>query len=151
MTNVNNAVEGKELGWDDPIEKESEFVLLPPGEYDFTVTAFERKRYNSGPNAKLPPCNMAQLTLRIDGLTGQANIFHNLYLHTSTEGMLSAFFIGIGQKKKGEPLQPKWHEVVGAKGRAEIEINKYTSNGQERENNRVKKFIAPTQYKEGQF
>jgi len=150
MTNVNNAVD-RELGWDDQIEKESEFVLLPQGEYDFTVTAFERKRYNPKPGATLPPCPMAQLTLTVDGPTGQANIFHNLYLHTSTEGMLSAFFIAIGQKKKGEPLQPKWHEVVGAKGRAEIEINKYTSNGQERENNRVKKFIAPTQYKEGQF
>ena len=143
MTNANNAVEGRELGWDDPIEKESEFTLLPPGEYDFTVTRFERARHIPKPGAKLPACNKANLTLTVNTPGGPVNIFHTLFMHSSMEGALTAFFTGIGQRKKGERLQPRWHEVVGAEGRAEIEINQYQSGGQDRENNRVKKFIEP--------
>lgn len=33
----------RELNWDDEIEKDgNEFVLLPEGDYDFTVESFER-------------------------------------------------------------------------------------------------------------
>ena len=44
---------------------------------------------------------------------------HNLFLHSSTEGMLSAFFGAIGQKKHGEPLRMNWN-ILGAKGVARI-------------------------------
>ena len=42
----------KELGWDDVIEKESDFTLLPAGDYDFTITGFERARHEG--SEKLP-------------------------------------------------------------------------------------------------
>lgn len=88
----------KEFGWDDEIEKDSdEWVLLPEGDYDFTVTAFERGRHQG--SDKLPPCNKAILTLKVEGKEGTATITHNLFLHSKTEGMLSAFFCAIGQKK----------------------------------------------------
>ena len=91
----------RELGWDDEIEKDSgEFILLPEGDYDFTVESFERSRH--GGSEKLPACNKAILRLRIDTEEGSALINHNLFLHTKTEGMISAFFTSIGQKKKGE-------------------------------------------------
>ena len=63
-------VQGKELGWNDTIEHDgSDWVLLPPGEYPFTVEKFERARFAG--SAKLPPCNQAKLTLTVgddDGL-----------------------------------------------------------------------------------
>ena len=91
----------RELGWDDEIEKDgSDYVLLPEGDYDFTVESFERGRHNG--SEKLPPCNKAMLKLRIDATEGTALINHNLFLHTKTEGMLSAFFTAIGQKKKAK-------------------------------------------------
>ena len=40
-TNRNDA-----LDWDSVIEAENEFVLLPEGEYEFTVKSFERGEYN---------------------------------------------------------------------------------------------------------
>ena len=43
----------RELDWDDEIERESDFVLLPEGDYDFTVTGFERARHEG--SEKLPP------------------------------------------------------------------------------------------------
>lgn len=114
----------RELGWDDTIVQDSEGgIVLAPGDYIFEVVKFERARYTpkSG-DSKLPACNMAKLELKIDSPQGTATVFNNLYLHTSTEGLLSAFFASIGQKKKGEPLQMNWNLVTGAKGAVKIKI-----------------------------
>ena len=69
----------RELGWDDVIEKESNFTLLPAGEYDFTVKSFERGRYEPGPNAKLPPCNMATVSMEVTDGELSATIEHRLF------------------------------------------------------------------------
>ena len=104
------------LGWDDEFTNEQqEFVLLPEGEYAFEVTGMERARFEG--SAKLPPCSMAKLTLKIfGGAKGDTTVTHRLYLHTKTQGLLGAFFESIGQCKRGETFRPRWNEVVGAKG-----------------------------------
>lgn len=131
----------RELGWDDEIEKDgSDFILLPEGDYDFTVAKFERGRFQG--SSKMPACNQAKLELTVHSPEhGNVTIFHNLFLHTKTEGLLSNFFSGIGQKKKGEKLRMNWGTVIGSKGRLRLEINKYQGNdGTEKTNNQVKKF-----------
>ena len=130
----------RELGWDDEIEKDSgEFILLPEGDYDFTVESFERGRH--GGSEKLPACNKAILRLRIDTGEGSALINHNLFLHTKTEGMISAFFTSIGQKKKGEKIKMNWNAVVGAKGRCKVGVHEWTvTDGEKRQGNDIKKF-----------
>lgn len=140
----------RELGWDDEIEKDGlDFVLLPEGDYDFTVKKFERGRFQG--SAKLPACNQAKLELTIHSPEyGDQTIFHNLYLHTITEGLLSAFFSSIDQKKKGERLRMNWNAVIGARGRCQIEHNKYMSKGEERVNNQVKKFYPAEDVTPGQ-
>ena len=148
----------KELQWDDVIEKDAnEFLLLQEGDYDFTVESFERARHNG--SEKLPPCNKAVLKLRIDSEQGTAYINHNLFLHTITEGMLSAFFSSIGQKKKGEQLRMDWGRVPGSTGRAKVGIHTYKNkDGEESRSNDIKRFYpkeetgqaAPT-YKAGEF
>jgi hypothetical protein len=133
----------RELGWEDEIEKDAgEFIVLPEGDYPFTVSKFERARFAG--SDKMPPCNQAKLELTIHSQEhGDVTVFHNLFLHTKTEGLLSNFFAGIGQKKKGEKLRMNWNAVIGAKGKCKLEINKYTSNdGKERTNNQVKKFYS---------
>ena len=120
----------RELGWDDTIVQDSEGgIVLAPGDYIFEVVKFERARYTpkSG-DSKLPACNMAKLELKIESPQGTATVFNNLYLHTSTEGLLSAFFASIGQKKKGEPLQMNWNLVTGAKGAVKIKNRTYKDN-----------------------
>jgi hypothetical protein len=137
----------RELNWDDTIEKDGggEFVLLTPGDYNFTVTKFERARFNG--SANLPPCNQAKLEITIHSPEhGDVIVFHNLFLHTKTEGLLSAFFTAIGQKKKGEPLRMNWNAVVGAKGRCQIEHYKYTKDGRELINNQIKRFYPYEEY-----
>ena len=132
-----------ELGWNDVIENDSpEFVILPDGDYNFEVVDFERGRHNG--SEKLPPCNKAIVHIRIEGKEGVSIIKHQLFLHTITEGMLCAFFAGIGQRQKGEKMKMNWSRVVGSTGRAKIGTRKWTNDeGKEMVFNEVKKFYEP--------
>lgn len=134
---------GYELSWDAAIEKESpEFILLPEGDYEFTVTKFERARHNG--SDKLPPCNKAIVHLSIETPEGISIIQHQLFLHSKTESMLSAFFTGIGQKKKNEKITMNWNAVVGSKGRCHVYVDAWSGrDGEERKSNKVRKFYEP--------
>lgn len=147
--------EYRELDWDDQIEDDGpEFIILPPGDYDFEVTDFERGRHQGSDN--LPPCNKAIVYLRIEGKEGTTTIKHQLFLHTKTEGLLCAFFTGIGQRQKGERITMNWDKVIGATGRAKIGIRKWTNDkGETLEFNEVKRFYEPEdntpKFKLGEF
>lgn len=136
-----------ELGWDDVITEERSFILLPEGEYNFTVKDFRRDRYTpKNETAKLPPCNKAVLTIEIDGGSkGKITLEHNLFLHQSVEGLLSAFFLSIGLKKHGEPLRMEWNKVVGCKGRCKVGIREWKSQntGETMQSNEIKRFLEP--------
>lgn len=133
----------RELGWDDEISRESDFTIIPEGDYNFTVTGFERGRHDG--SDKLPPCNMAIVSLAValpDGST--ATLKHRLFLHTRCEGLLSAFFTGIGLKRKGEPLRMNWNAVPGAHGRCKITVRSWKGkNGEDMQSNDIKKFYDP--------
>lgn len=143
MTEYNNNFD-HELGWDDEITQDSVgFVQLVPGDYQFTVTNMERARHTPNPQSpgKLPACNKAVVTIQIETSEGIAQLTHNLFLHTTTEGMLSAFFGSIGQKKHGEPLKMNWNTVIGAKGVARINKRKGTGDYADREYDNIKSMI----------
>lgn len=140
---MENVIE-REIGWDDEIEKESSFILLPEGDYNFVVESLERGRYEG--SDKLPPCNMAILTLIFqDPESGEeVRLKHRLFLHSKTEGMLSAFFCAIGQKKHGEKCRMNWNMVVGARGKCKVSIRKWKNkDGEEIQSNDIKKFYDP--------
>lgn len=133
-----------EIGWGDQIVAEGgEFLLLDEGDYDFTVTAFERGRFPG--SAKIPACNKAVLTLTVQTQKGEANAKYDLILWSSLEWKISEFFRSIGQKKSGEAFVPRWNEVVGAKGRAHFKPRKYLKNGEERQVNDISKFYDAPQ------
>lgn len=133
----------RELGWEDQIENDGpDFETLPEGDYDFEVVGFERGRHTG--SEKMPPCNKATLSIRIKGVAGQTTIKHNLFLHTKTEGLLCAFFAGIGQRKHGERLVMNWNTVVGSTGKCKVGIRKFTNDkGDELTFNEIKKFYEP--------
>lgn len=128
------------LGWDDEIEKDSgEWVLLPEGDYDFKVISFERGRHEG--SDKLPACPKAIITLGFDTPHGSTTIMHNLFLHSKCEGLLSAFFCAIGQKKHGERLKMNWNAVTGATGRCKIGVRNFKKkDGTDGQSNEIKKF-----------
>ena len=134
----------REIGWDDEIENDGpEFITLPKGDYDFEITGFERGRHNG--SDKLPPCNKAIVSIKIETPEGMTTIKHQLFLHTKTEGLLCAFFTAISQRKHGEKLKMDWNKVVGAKGRCQVDVRKWTSDrdGREYESNEIRKFYEP--------
>lgn len=134
----------RELDWDEGFElNPSTFTLLPEGDYDFVVTKFERQRHPG--SAKLPSCPKAVVTLELHAPTGETGIItHNLFLHTKTLGLLSAFAISIGLGQQGETVKLDWNKVLGAKGRASVGIRKYTKkDGSEGESNEIKAFLPP--------
>lgn len=141
------------LGWEDEISKEGgDFILLPEGDYDFTVESFERGRFEG--SEKMPPCNKALLKIRIDTADGAAYINHSLLLHSKTEGLLSAFFESIGQKKKGEAVKMNWQIVPGSVGRCMVKIRSWNDKeGNTRQSNEIKKFYPKEQkkYSAGDF
>ena len=73
----------RELGWDDAIEKDSDFIILKEGDYNFSITGYDRARHPG--SAKLPPCNKAVVHVHIDSPEGSATINHNLFLHSKCE------------------------------------------------------------------
>ena len=142
----------REFGWNDEIEKEgSGFILLPEGDYDFTVESYERGRHEG--SEYIPPCAKALLNIRIDTDEGPTVIRHTLYLHTRRERQLGNFFLAIGEKKPGEPVKMNRTAVPGATGRAKVGIRKGTGNWEGKEFNEIKEFYPKEakSYKAGDF
>ena len=135
--NNNNLV----LEWNDSIENDGqEYILLPEGDYNFTVIDFERGRFNG--SAKIPPTNKAILTVQVESKEGIATVKFDLILYRSLEFRLSGFFRSIGQKKHGEKILMNWSKVVGSKGRAHFKQRSYVNqNGEEKFVNDVDRFI----------
>ena len=139
-----NVNDGKALDWGDEISNDNTFVILPEGEYDFTVISFERGRHPG--SEKLPPCHKAIITLKLyDSKGNEAELKHNLFLHSKCEGMLCNFFTAIGQRKRGEPLRMNWQSVTGAKGKCKISVRtwKNKNTGEDMQSNEIKSFIEP--------
>lgn len=138
----------RELGWDDQIEKESpDFILLPDGDYDFEVVNFERARHPG--SDKLPPCNKAVIHIKIETPEGSTTIKHNLFLHSSVEGMLCAFFTAIGQRQKGERFSMNWNAVIGSRGRCKVGTRVYD----DKKYNQITRFYEPegAKFQAGRF
>lgn len=112
----------RELDWNDSIEKDSSFVELPEGDYEFVIDHYERGR--SKGSEKIPPCNMATVYFNVTGPNGETvQLRENYILHTRLEWKLSELFCGVGLKKKGEALQMNWPALPGLKGRARITLD----------------------------
>lgn len=137
MANTNNTGIEREMSWDDTFENDSTYTIVPAGDYEFTVTGFERSRHNG--SEKLPACNKAVLTIEITDGINTTTVTHNLFLHSRTEGMVCEFFVAIGHRKHGEALKPNWNAVVGATGRCKVSTRTYNGN----EYNDIKKFYEP--------
>ena len=129
------------MDWNDSIEEDGqEFILLPEGDYNFTVTNFERGRFPGGP--KIPACNKASITVQVDTQDGLAIVKFDLLLYRSVEWRISGFFRCIGQKKHGEKLTMDWNRVIGSKGRAHFKQRTYVNGqGEEKATNDIDRFI----------
>jgi len=127
------------FGWDDTISEESSFILLPEGDYRFSIEKFERARHNG--SEKIPPCPKAVVTFRIYNSNGSsALVTENYFLARSMEWKLSEFFASVGMKKKGEETQMRWSpELVGKQGVCKVIVRTYQKDGENKQINRIDK------------
>ncbi len=139
------------LGWDDEVEEGSPFVLLPEGNYPFTITGFEKGIYEKPANreSKIPAnCPKATVTLEFTTSTGEkSTLTENFYLYKKMQWKINQFFTSIGAPKNPEgKVKMNWGTVLGAKGAASLVVNDYTDrSGNPAQNNRIKDFLEPTQ------
>lgn len=131
------------LDWTDAIEDDGqEYILLPEGDYDFTVHSLERGTFNG--SAKMRACNKAIITLLVQTDKGVASVRFDLIMNKMMEWRISAFFRCIGLKKHGEKLRMDWSKVCDSKGRAHFKPRTYRdNNGNERQINDVVRFYDP--------
>ena len=131
------------MSWDSQITEDAmQFKVLAPGTYDFKVKVMEQATFTPKPGSTgkiQEECPEAKLQLEIEHEEETYIVFHSIYLHDSSQGFLADFFTGIGQKKKGVSLAPKWNEVVGSTGKVIIKNQTYNNELQAR----VSRFIDP--------
>lgn len=141
----------RELNWDDEIVKDSSFVELPAGDYEFTIDHYERGR--SQGSEKIPASNMAIVFFNITGPNGEeATIRENFILHTKLEWKLSELFASVGLKKKGEKLRMNWNALPGLRGRAQVTLDP-DKNDPSKKYNHIKKLypFEEKKFKAGEF
>ncbi len=138
-----NSNQAESYDWDDVINDASDQnMILPEGDYNFSVIKFERGRFPG--SAKLPPGNKAILTLKVLGPDGPVTTKEDLILNKKLEFKLAGFFRSIGQKKRGEEMRMDWSKVEGAKGYAHFRPRTYTDfNGNQHTYNSVEKYLDP--------
>lgn len=138
MANYN---EFEEIGFEGTIEEEgSDFVLLPDGDYDFTVDKVVRTRHEASTN--LPACNEVDVELTVWGPNDKTTIKERFFLVRKFEWKLSQFFLSIGLKKHGEQLVMRWN-IEGYRGKCKVYIDKYKKqDGSDGQSNKIKKFYA---------
>lgn len=120
------------------------FRTLEPGYYPFTVQKLERTRYDG--SAKIPPCPMAKVTLRVQDADGtEALTSCRLFLVQSMMWKVTRFMAAVGQGKDANGKTViNWGDVEGRNGWLKLSKRSYrTSDGQEREANDVDEFCLP--------
>ena len=133
--------EYEEIGYEGTIEDESGgFVLLPEGDYDFTVNKITRGRYEG--SDKMPACNSVTVELTVWGPQDKTTVTERFFLVKKFEWKLSQFFLSIGVKKHGEPLMMRWN-IEGLRGKCKVYVDHYKKNdGSDGQSNKIKKFYA---------
>ena len=120
--------------------------LLPAGNYHFQVVKMLRGRQEKG---KCAGAKSVELTIKVsDEEQNSATWKELLILHRNTIFKVRQFFLSIGQEVvEGKPFQPDWNAVQGVTGEAEVEINEYvsTKDNQTHQNNRVKRWLEPSE------
>lgn len=142
---------GFELDWDSTIEQDEQqsFVLLPEGDYSFTVDSVART-YVGNESEKYAGAKMAQVFLNIE-VPGQESvqIRENFILHSNFAWKIGSLLLCVGLKKKGESISGNyWSRLPGTRGRCRLVQNDSKKKPGQKFNN-VDVFYAPDDRRDG--
>lgn len=117
---------------------EQEYVLLQPGEYDFTVDSIDFDDYNG--STKIPACPMVIANIHIDTDNGKAFLTNRFYICQECAGLNAAFIKSIGKLKDGQrQFTMDWDSYIGLTGRVKTSQREYNGNMY----NQVDRFLPP--------
>lgn len=137
---------GTAIGWDDNAQvTDSQFELLPKGDYDYEVTGFRREHFDG--STKMAACHVAVLQLRCTNAQASGTGFCRLFLNSKVLWKITAFFKSCGLIPADTPEGTSFpmslfEQVVGCVGKVKVTVTKSTSNGREYENNEFQ-FVVP--------
>jgi hypothetical protein len=138
---------GQALSWEgDAQTQDSQFELLPAGDYDFEVTGLKHERFDG--SEKMAACPVAVVQLRCTGDKASGTVFDRLFLNTKTLWRITKFLKGAGLLDPDTPEGTRFplslfDQAVGCTGKCSVTITKSKSNGREYENNNVDYKIPP--------
>lgn len=140
MADINDGA----LDWDmTEIDGGDEYILFEPGVYRFTVSSWERGRYDGGKN--IGACPRASITLKVAGANGQSGtVTESMLLHTKTRWRIAQFFESMGFPKDPDSgkVQLDWNAIEGRSGFLKLKHRKTEDrDGNERTYNEVDKFL----------
>lgn len=112
-------------------DKGGNYVLLPEGDYDFTVVDLKESRHQNV-GGKVGNCKQVNPVFRLtnpeDGSAVDISNY-NLYMWNSRGclGMIAQYYDSIGLHKKGDPIRFDWTKDhhIGKTGRLQIKHENY--------------------------
>lgn len=138
----------RELDWDDEVTNDGGYVLLPEGDYPFTITKMKRARWEG--SSKVPPCRMALLTVAVHGGNkGDATCTNRLFLLSRFQWKIKELFVSIGlAKPEDEKVPMQWDKVQGSTGICRLAQREYVKQsgphaGETGVSNEIQKFLPP--------
>lgn len=118
--------------------EEQEYILLNPGEYEFTIDSVDFGDYNG--SEKIPACGMVTVNIHVDTEQGRAFMSNRFYICQQCAGLIAAFYKSIGMLKEGQKtFTPDWDHIKGKTGIVKTKQREYQGNMY----NSVDRFLAP--------
>lgn len=127
---------------------DNEFVLLPEGQYKFTVTNKDMGFHQPNPQnpGKMPAgTGFVKLHLTLDGgQLGTATVQDRFFMHPSVNWRIGAFFKSIGMiPEDSKQITLNWDAVIGKTGYCTIKHTQGTKEGTTFMN--VDRYLKPSQ------
>ena len=125
---------GQARCWDDSAQvQDSQYELLPAGEYDYEVTSFKRERFDG--SAKMAACPIAVLQLKCTNAQASGTGFCRLFLNSKVLWRITQFFKSCGLLDPNTPEGTSFpmslfEQATGCTGKVKVTVTKSTgSNG----------------------
>lgn len=137
---------GQSLSWEGEAEvQDSQFELLPDGEYDYEIVGFKRERFAG--SEKMAACPIAVLQLRCKNAQASGTGFCRLFLNSKVVWRITAFFKSCGLMRPDTPEGTRFpmslfDQVIGCTGKVKVTITKSEYKGKTYENNEFT-FVVP--------
>lgn len=128
-------------------DNNDDFVILPKGEYPFTILKVEFKNYQPKPGKTTgitKPCKQIALGIKVNGGDkGSAWVDENLYFYPNCMYKILSVFKSVGLISDGFKGALPWDQLKGSEGRAKFEVEQYFSKkyNEDRERMIAKTFL----------